>query len=273
MFIAEIGINHNGNIDIAKELILMAKRSGADVVKFQKRNIEENILPQYINTYRKTLNGIVPYIEYKTELEFNYEQYCEIDKFCKENNILWTASIWDINSIDFISQFNIPFIKVPSARLNETSLLKYLSTKDIPVIISIGMSTEEEVRNAISILKDNVCGIMYCKSIYPPKESDLNLSVISNLVKIYPNYKIGYSSHDLSFLPIICASALGAEIFEIHITLNKNMIGSDQKCSFEENDLAVAIDFVKRSKTWLGDKEIKCLDAEEDSKKRLRRFI
>lgn len=272
MFIAEIGINHNGNMDIAKEMILMAKRSGADVVKFQKRNVEENILPQYVDTYRETLAGKIPYIEYKNNLEFNYEQYCEIDKFCNDNKILWTASVWDIDSANFISRFNVPFIKVPSARLNEIDLLEHLNTKNIPIIISIGMSSKEEVDNAVSTL-DNIFGIMYCKSVYPPKEKDLNLSVISNLIEIYPNHKIGYSSHDLSILPTLCASALGAEIFEAHISLNKNMVGSDQKCSFEEGEFTKLINLVNKSKIWVGNKEIQCLNSEKDSKERLRRFI
>lgn len=270
MFIAEIGINHNGNLNLAKEMILMAKRSGADVVKFQKRNVEENILLKDRGTFRKTLDGIKSYEEYKYGLEFDYDDYLSIDKFCKDINIQWTVSVWDIPSVKFISSFDIPFIKVPSARINELDLLEEINKTNKPVILSTGMSTEIEVDNAIKILK-NLDSIMYCKSIYPPKDEDLNLNSILYLKKKYPNIKIGYSGHDSSIYPLICANILGAELFEVHITLNKNMYGSDQKCSFEENELKTMIDLINKSKIWLGEAKIDCLDSEKPFKDKLRR--
>jgi len=270
MFIAEIGINHGGDINIAKELILMAKRSGANVVKFQKRNVEENILPQDLNTTRETLKGTRSYLDYKTDLEFEIYAYREIDKFCKSINMPWTVSVWDITSVEFISQFDIPFIKVPSARINELDLLEAINSTGIPVVLSTGMSSKEEVDSAINAL-DNLSCIMHCESIYPPKDNELNLNIISYLKDCYPNIKIGYSSHDTSIYPMLCASTLGAEIFEAHITLNKNMIGSDQKCSFEEKELTEMISLINKSKLWLGNKEITCLESEEPAKKKLRR--
>jgi N-acetylneuraminate synthase len=233
MFIAEIGINHNGNLELAKELILMAKRSGADVVKFQKRNVDENILEQDRGTLRKTLDGYIPYEDYKNMLEFDAFQYAEINRFCKDIGIQWTASVWDIPSVEFLSNFDVPFIKIPSARLNELDLLHAINKTNMPVILSIGMSSYHEVAKAIDTLK-NIIVVMHCKSVYPPNDEDLNLNVIPHLKLKYPEYKIGYSSHDTSIYPSICASSLGAEVFEAHITLNKNMYGSDQKCSFEE---------------------------------------
>lgn len=272
MFIAEIGINHSGNLDIAKELILMAKRSGADVVKFQKRNVVENILPKDIGTTRKTLNGEIPYLEYKNNLEFDYNQYCEIDRFCKENHILWTASVWDIPSVEFMARFDIPFIKIPSARINETDLIEAINNTKIPSLISIGMSSEQEVMKAIDNI-DNIYGIMHCKSIYPPKDEDLNLNVIKYLKSLYPHDKIGYSSHDTSIYPMLCASAFGAEIFETHVTLNKNMFGSDQKCSFEEKELTEMIKLINKSKLWFGGYEIICSKSEQIAKEKLRRLL
>ena len=190
--------------------------------------------------------------------------------FCKEIDIKWTVSVWDIPSIKFISHFDVPFIKVPSARINEIEYLKALNDTKKPIVISIGMSTNEEVIQALDIL-DNVETIMYCKSIYPPSDSDLNLKTIIYLKEKYPKIKIGYSSHDTSIYPILCASVLGAEIFEAHITLNKNMYGSDQKCSFEESELTEIIKLVNKSKLWLGEPKIDCLESEKISKDRLRR--
>lgn len=270
MFVAEIGINHNGNLDIAKELILVAKRCGVNIVKFQKRNIDENILPKDKNTTRQTLSGIKSYEQYKKDLEFNYNDYLEIDKFCNEIGIKWTASVWDISSVEFITQFDVPFIKIPSARINELELLKAVNATKKPVIISTGMSSEYEIDLAVKTL-ENLQAIMYCKSIYPPADEDLNLNGIQLLQEKYPNIQIGYSSHDASIYPIICASALGAELFELHITLNRNMYGSDQKCSFEEKELKEIVETTNKTKVWLGDKEIHCLPNEIPFKDKLRR--
>lgn len=272
MFIAEIGINHNGDLTIAKELILMAKRAGADVVKFQKREVSENITEGNQNNIRHTLSGTMTYREYKNMLEFTKEDYIEIDRFCKEHDILWTASVWDKPSVDFIQQFNVPFIKIPSARINEIDLLEHINKTGIPAVLSVGMSDEKEVDLAIETLQ-NIHSVLYCKSAYPPKDSELNLSNITYLKNKYPNITIGYSSHDETIYPILCASSLGATVFELHITLSKNMHGTDQSCSFEESRLQEIIKLVEKGKIWLGDHGVHCTESEIPNRTKLRRFI
>lgn len=270
MFIAEIGINHNGNLDLAKEMILMAKRAGADAVKFQKRNVEENITDANRNLKRKTLKGEQSYTEYKYDLEFDYKDYAEVDRFCEEVGIKWTASVWDIPSVDFIKKFDIPFIKIPSARINELDLIEEINKTNIPVILSIGMSDEEEAAAAIDKVK-NLQAIMYCKGAYPPPDEDLNLNTIIYLKEKYPNIKIGYSSHDSSIYPVVFSSILGAELYEVHVTLNRKMYGSDQKCSFEEEELTSMINLIKKGKIWLGESKIECLESERPFRDKLRR--
>lgn len=270
MIIAEIGINHNGDINIAKQLISMAKRSGADVVKFQKRTPDICVPEIQKNIIKETVFGKMRYIDYKHKIEFGKKEYDEIDKYCKDIGIKWTASVWDIESLNFICEYKIPFIKIPSAMLNNLKLLEEAENKKIPIVMSIGMGSQDELELAIAKVKNNLNAILYCKTIYPPKNEDLNLSVISRLKKEYPLIKIGYSSHDVDIYPILCASALGAEIFEMHITLNKNMKGTDHVSSFEEKEFNNIISLVNKSKIWLGEDKIQCLDSELDSKKRLR---
>lgn len=272
MFIAEIGINHNGSLDIAKELILMAKRAGADVVKFQKRDVEENITNSNKNNIRETTSGKMTYREYKYMLEFDLDDYIEIDRFCKEHGILWTASVWDIPSVDFIKQFDVPFIKIPSARINEVDLLEHINKTNIPAILSTGMSSESEVDLAINTL-DNIHSVLYCKSAYPPKDEELNLANISYLKDKYKDIEIGYSSHDNTIYPMLCASNLGVDIFEAHITLSKKMYGTDQSCSFEEDQLTQIIQLIKKSKLWAGAAGILCSESELPNREKLRRFI
>lgn len=272
MIIAEAGINHNGNLEIAKELVLMAKRSGADIVKFQKRNVEENINPDDWGAKRKTLSGEVPYEAYKYGLELDFTDYAAIDRLCSEVGIRWTASVWDVPSVNFISRFNVPFLKIPSARINEVELLKAVNKTGLPVVMSVGMSGMDEIDCAVGTL-EGLSTILYCKSIYPSNNELLNLNCISSLKVRYPWLKIGYSSHDLSPIPSIAAAALGAEVFEFHITLNKKMFGSDQGISWEEYDASNLILSLNECKKALGNSRLSCLPEELAARDKLRRNI
>ena len=257
MIIAEVGINHNGDLDLAKELILMAKRCGADVVKFQKRNVEENIRPRDRGTKRNTPSGEVPYEIYKYGLELELADYAAIDTLCSNIGISWTASVWDVSSVNFISKFDIPFIKIPSARINEIELLQAVNNTGLPAVMSVGMSEAAEIDQAVKVLK-SLDTIMYCKSVYPSPHELLNLNCITTLKNKYPWLKIGYSSHDLTEIPAIAAAALGAEVFEFHITLNRKLFGSDQIISWEELTFSNMVWSLNECKKALGSPFICC---------------
>lgn len=247
MFIAEIGINHQGDINIAKQLINAAKEAGADVVKFQKRNPDICIPEEQKYIMKNSIFGEMQYIEYKKRLEFDQSSFDEIDRYCKEIGIQWTASIWDIDSLHFLSQYkDIPFIKIPSALLTDIDLLVEINKYKKPVILSNGMSYEKDVEAALQILKDCEVSILCCNSSYPVYDySDLDLQLISIYKQKYKNCIIGYSGHELGYLPSIVAYSMGAEIIERHITLDKNMIGSDHKASLDLKELKELIAIFK----------------------------
>lgn len=234
MFIAEIGINHQGDYEIAKQLIDAAKRAGADVVKFQKRNPDVCIPEKLKNTTKDSIFGVMNYLEYKKRIEFDKSVYDKIDKYCKEINMPWTASIWDKDSLEFIMQYDVPFIKIPSALLTDIELLKETAKYHKPVIISNGMSYEKDVEAAVEILKDCPLSILCCNSTYPTLNyNELDLDLIPFYKQKYPFAKIGYSGHEIDILPSIVAYAMGAEIIERHITLDRSLPGADHKASLE----------------------------------------
>ena len=234
MFIAEIGINHQGDYEIAKQLIDAAKRAGADVVKFQKRNPDVCIPEKLKNTTKDSIFGVMNYLEYKKRIEFDKSVYDKIDKYCKEINMPWTASVWDKDSLEFLMQYDVPFIKIPSALLTDTELLKKTAEYHKPVIISNGMSYEKDVEAAVEILKDCPLAILCCNSTYPTLNYDeLDLDLIPFYKQKYPFAKIGYSGHEVDILPSIVAYAMGAEIIERHITLDRSLPGADHKASLE----------------------------------------
>jgi len=271
MFIGEIGINHNGNIELAKKIIDMAKRAGVDVVKFQKRNPDLCVPKEQKNKIKDTPWGRMTYIEYKHKIEFGKDEYDEIDRYCKDNQILWTASVWDVDSLDFILQYDVPFIKIPSACITDLELLTRVKGANKPVIISTGMSTEQEIEKAVNILDNVDLTIMHCNSSYPANDNELDLRVICTLKKKFLWHKIGYSSHDLGIGACIVAKVLGAEVIEKHITLDKTMWGSDQKISLEFDELSELIQYLKRIPVWLGDNVIKVYDSEKKIRNKLRR--
>jgi len=278
MFIAEIGINHNGDIKIAKKLIDMAKRAKVDVVKFQKRDIDICIPNGIGDKLRQTPWGEMSYKEYKLKIEFSKKEYDFIDKYCKKINMKWTASVWDIPSLEFICTYDIPFIKIPSACITDCALLNEARKKGKPIIISTGMSTGEEVRNAVNILSKSNLTILHCNSSYPANDNELDLRVINTLKKMFPSelhplIKIGYSGHEQGIMPSIIAKALGAEVIERHITLDKDMWGTDQKASLVEEELTELISSLNNMECWLGKDIFMVYNSENLVKSKLRRTI
>jgi N-acetylneuraminate synthase len=270
MFIAEIGINHNGDIDKAEELIVMAKKARADVVKFQKRNPDKCVPELQKEEVKKTPWGDMTYLEYKKRLEFGKEEYDRIDRVCKLLGIKWTASVWDEDSYDFIRGYNPEFIKIPSAMITNRKLWDKSKADDTPIIMSIGMSTRLEVDRAVEEFEKNLDGIMQCNSSYPAKDNELNLGVIQSLKRMYPHYKIGYSGHEIGIGASLMAKVLGADIIERHVTLNRNDWGSDQKCSLEYKELKQLISDIKMVNTWKGKSKIVCYPDEVKIKNKLR---
>ncbi|MFH0875113.1 MAG: N-acetylneuraminate synthase family protein [archaeon] len=230
--IAEIGINHNGSMDICKQMIDMAVEAGCDAVKFQKRTIDivytkEELAKPRENPFGST-NG-----DLKRGLEFGFEQYSEIDSYCKSKGIMWFASPWDEPSVDFLEKFNVPCYKIASASITDKKLLSKIKSIGKPIILSTGMSTIEQIRNAVNYLGQDNLIILHCTSTYPTTNlNEFDLKVINTFKKIF-NCPIGYSGHEPDTFPTIMAMVLGATVIERHITLSRVMFGSDQAASLE----------------------------------------
>jgi len=236
--IAEIGINHNGDLKIAKDLILVAKAAGCDYVKFQKRNPDICVPEEQKNKLRQTPWGEMTYLEYKWKTEFGEKEYDEIDRFCKEIGINWFASVWDKSSVDFMMKYKTDLgivMKIPSALITDFELCQYAREKSDYLIISTGMSTEEEVRLCISGCDPDV--IMHTNSTYPCPVEELNLNYIYWLKNWYPEKEIGYSGHEYGLVTTFAAIPMGVTWIERHITLSRDMWGSDQASSIEPSGL------------------------------------
>jgi len=232
--IAEIGINHNGSLEIAKKLIDATNACGWHCAKFQKRNPDVCVPDNQKEIKRDTPWGEMTYLDYKYKVEFEKPEYSLINDYCSSKPIEWTVSIWDIDSLNFIKDFNVPFLKVPSAHITNYELLIELSKTDIPIIISTGMSTWEMIDEAVEILEkgNSKYAILHCNSTYPAPHNELNLNVIPKIKARY-NCIVGYSGHEYDLDPSIIAVALGAQILERHITLDHNMWGTDHSSSLE----------------------------------------
>lgn len=230
--IGEIGINHNGSLDIAKKMIEGAKFAGCDAIKFQKRTPELCVPYDQWHVERETPWGRMSYIDYRHRVEFNAEQYAEIDRFCKEKDIIWFASCWDEESVDFIEQFDPLLYKASSASLTDHNLLRKMKATGKPLIISTGMSQMEEIQEAVAMLGTENLAIAHSTSAYPCKPEELNLKMIQTLKNIYP-VPIGYSGHEVGLAPSWTAITLGATFIERHITLDRSMWGTDQAASVE----------------------------------------
>jgi len=268
--VAEIGINHNGNVEICKKLIDMAVETGCDAVKFQKRTIELQYTQEELNKPRESPFGTTNR-DLKNGLEFNEEEYREIDEYCKKRGIVWFASPWDIPSVDFLEKFNIPCYKIASACLTNKELLLKIKETGKPIILSTGMSTMEQVNAAVKLLGEENLIILHCTSTYPTSEKEHNLNTIKTFRK-YFNCPIGYSGHEVSIWPTIIAASLGACVLERHITLDRAMFGSDQSASVERKGMQIINDVVKLIPTYLGKHEKIVHDSELPIIKKLRKI-
>ena len=236
--IAEIGINHNGSLDIAKQLIKAAADAGFDAVKFQKRTIEKVYTKEFLDSPRESPWGTTQRHQ-KMALEFGREQYREIDRYCKEHSIAWTASAWDVDAQRFIREFNVSTNKVASPMLGHKPLLREIAAEGKKTFISTGMAYLDEIDEVVNLFQRSNCPfeLMHCNSTYPMKQEDANLLCIPMLMKRY-NCKVGYSGHETSLLKVCSAAVvLGATSVERHVTLDRAMYGSDQAASIEAHAL------------------------------------
>jgi N-acetylneuraminate synthase len=269
--IAEIGINHNGSLEIAKKLIEGAKAAGCDAVKFQKRTPEICVPKDQWNIERDTPWGRMTYIDYRHKVEFNKDDYAEINSYCKEKDILWFASCWDEEAVDFIEQFDVPLYKTSSASLTDKNLLIRHKKLNKPIIVSTGMSTMEEIQDAIKIFDNHNLLVAHSTSSYPCPNEELNLRMISTLRTKYPDLPIGYSGHETGLAPTWAAVALGACFVERHITLDRAMWGSDQAASVELNGFNRLIRNIRDIEIALGDGIKKVYPSEMSARAKLRR--
>ncbi len=272
-FIAEIGINHNGDMKICKKLIDLAVLTGCDAVKFQKREIEEVYSKEYLDGFRESPWG-KSQRDQKKGLEFNKKDYQEIDSYCKEKNINWFASAWDLKSQLFLRQFNCKYNKIASAMLVNLDLLKMVSEEKKHTFISTGLSSMDDIEKAVKIFRENNCPfeLMHCVSTYPMKSSDANLKTIITLKEKF-KCKVGYSGHETGLTVSLAAAALGATSIERHITLDRAMYGSDQAASLSPPGLKKLLPEIRRVEEALGDGVKRVLKEEIPIAKKLREHL
>lgn len=271
--IAEIGINHNGDLKICKQLIDIAKSSGCDAVKFQKRDIDLVYTKDYLLEKRESPWGNTQRHQ-KEGLEFGLNEYMEIDSYCKKTNIDWFCSAWDLNSQKFLQKFNLKYNKIASAMIVYKDLLKLVASEKKHTFISTGMSTYDQIQNAVDIFNDAKCSfeLMHTVSTYPMKDEDANLRLIPNLKERF-NCNVGYSGHENGIAISVAAAAFGISSLERHITLDRAMYGSDQAASLEKAGLSQVVGAVKKVSLSLGDGVKKIIPDEQEVSKKLRQHI
>lgn len=270
--IAEIGINHNGSIDDAKKLIDGAVFAGCDAVKFQKRTPELCVPEEQWSIERDTPWGRITYLEYRNKIEFGFSEYEIIDQYCKEKDIHWFASAWDIESVKFLEEFNPVLYKVSSASITDDDLLASVKNTDRPVMISTGMSSLIEIDRAVKQLNRNQLMIAQSTSAYPCKLNELNINVVESYKKRYPYIPIGYSGHETGLAPTYAAVAKGATFVERHITLDRASWGSDQSASVEIMGMFRLVKDIRDIEKSLGDGIKKVYDSEQKSISKLRKI-
>ncbi|MDR3634900.1 MAG: N-acetylneuraminate synthase family protein [Isosphaeraceae bacterium] len=269
MVVAEIGINHNGDVEIAKRLIDVAAGAGCDAVKFQKRTPLICVPEAQRGVMRETPWGYITYLEYKERVELDTAAYEEIDRSCRSRGIRWFASCWDEPSVDFIDRFDVPCFKIASASLTDDDLLKRTRATGKPIILSTGMSTLDQVDHAVDVLGKENLVILHAVSTYPARYEDLNLRVIRTLRERY-GVPVGYSGHETGLASSVAAVALGACVVERHVTLDRSMWGSDHAASLEPNGLTRLIRDIRLVETSLGTAEKRVVDGELPIIERLR---
>ncbi len=271
--IAEIGINHNGDLDIAKDLINVAFDAGADAVKFQKRTIDLVYSKKMLDSSRESPWGTTQR-EQKEGLEFDIDDYAEIDKFCKQKGIDWFASAWDLESQKFLQNFDLPYNKIASAMIIYEDLLKEVASEKKHTFISTGLSKLEDIDKAVNIFKEANCPfeLMHCVSTYPMKDEDANLKMINSLQKRY-SCNVGYSGHEVGLAVSYAAAALGISSLERHITLDRAMYGSDQSASIEPAGFRMLVAAVRKIEKAMGDGKKKILEEEIPIAQKLREHL
>ncbi len=268
--IAEIGINHNGDVEIAKQMIDAAAFAGVDAVKFQKRTPDLVVPDDQKNQMRETPWGYITYLEYRHHVEFGKAEYDQIQAHCKAKGITWFASVWDEVSVDFMEAYDPACYKIPSASLTDHALLKHLRKTGRPLILSTGMSTAEQIKEAVDILGTDNLLITHCTSTYPCDPEELNLKMIHTLRQTYP-CPVGYSGHEVGLIPSVVAVSLGACLVERHITLDRAMWGGDQAASVEPGGFERLVKYIRVTEQALGDGIKRVYDSERPSLKKLRR--
>ena len=268
--VAEIGINHNGDMSIAKQLIDCAVEAKCDAVKFQKRTPEICVPPEERSKMRQTPWGYITYMDYRNRVEFGVDDYIEIDRYCRDRGIAWTASCWDEPSVDFLEAFNPPFYKIASASITDLPLLERHRKTGRPIVMSTGMSTMDEIRAAVDVLGDEHLVIAHSTSAYPCPVNELNLRMIESLRTEFGT-PIGYSGHEVGLPTTVPAVAFGACYIERHITLDRAMWGSAQAASIEPGGLERLVHYIRVVEEALGDGVKRVYDSEVPIMKRLRR--
>ena len=268
-FIAEIGINHNGSMETAKKLIDLAVMAGCDAVKFQKRTPELCVPVHQRHKMRETPWGYISYMEYRTKIEFGRKEYDEIDRYCKNKGIMWFASCWDKPSVDFIRAYDTPCYKIASASLTDTALLRYHRATQKPLILSTGMSTQQEIDAAVKLLGTDNTIVPHSTTTYPSPPQELNLPLTKTLQPSY-DCPIGYSGHEEGLPSTVAAVALGACVIERHITLDRAMWGSDQAASIAPIGLIRLLNHIRSVEQAMGDGCKKVYESEKPIMKKLR---
>jgi len=268
--VAEIGINHNGDLNIAKKLIDAAALAGCDAVKFQKRTPELCVPLEQRNLMRETPWGMISYMEYRERVELGFKEYSEIDAYCRTKGIFWFASPWDIPSVDFLEQFNPVCHKIASAAVTDTEMLKHVAATKRPVILSTGMSTLDQIRAAVALLAPKKLIITQATSTYPCKTDELNLRAIETLRQEF-GVPVGYSGHEVGLQTTCAAVVLGACLVERHITLDRAMWGSDHAASVEPSGFMRLVRDIRVIEAALGDGKKRVYDSELPGMKKLRK--
>ncbi len=271
--VAEIGINHNGDMSICKELIDVAVDSGCDAVKFQKRDLDKVYTQEFLDSPRESPWGATQR-EQKSGLEFSKEQYEKIDQYCKEKNIEWFASAWDLNSQNFLQQFDCKYNKIASAMIVYEDLLKMVAKEGKHTFISTGMTTYDDIQKAVDIFREENCSfeLMHTISTYPMKDEDANLNMIKTLREKF-DCDVGYSGHEVGLAVSNAAAALGINSLERHITLSRSMYGSDQSASVEPAGMRQLVGAVRKIEKAMGDGIKRTIEAEKPIAENLRQHL
>jgi len=268
---AEIGLNHNGDIDTCLQLIDVAVAAGADAVKFQKRTPTICTPRDQWDVERETPWGRMTYIDYRHRIEFGVDEFVVIDEYCRDKGIQWFASPWDLPSVEFLNDFEVPVHKIASACLTDDDLLRAVRAYGRTVILSTGMSTSAQIRHAVEVLGSNNVILCHATSTYPAANDELNLRMIETLATEFPNVPIGYSGHERGLQTTVAAAALGASFLERHITLDRTMWGSDQAASLEPAGLSRLVRDVRVVEEALGDGVKRVYEGEYAAMRKLRR--